>query len=41
VTSAIATAIEVSSVHSPRAHPKLPPPIIATGWLLPSGGPNS
>ena len=41
VTSAMATAIEVSSVHSPGAHPKLPPPIIPTARLPPSGGPNS
>ena len=33
--SAMAIAIDVSSVHSPGSHPKPPPPTIATGspWM--------
>ena len=40
-TSAIAIAIEVSSVHSPGFHPKLPPPTIATSFSGPRAGWNS
>ena len=39
--SAIASAMDVSSVHSPGAQPKLPPPFIVTGASGRSGGPNS
>ena len=38
---AIGIAIEVSSVHSPGAHPNGPPPIMATSVSSGSGGPNS
>ena len=39
--SAIAMAIEVSSVHSPGSKGPSPPPIMSTGTSGPSGGPNS
>ena len=38
---AMGTAMEVSSVHSPGAQPKPPPPIMSTGASSGSGGPNS
>ena len=40
-TSAMAMAIEVSSVHSPGAQPNPPPPTIATSFSLPRAGWNS
>jgi hypothetical protein len=40
-TSAIAMAIDVSSVHSPGAHPKPPPPTMATSFSGPRAGWNS
>ena len=41
VTSAIATAIAVSSVHPPAAQPNGPPPTMPTVTSSASGGPNS